>query len=66
VTNDQDDRDLWLDSFGDTWERLETLFVHVARADEGDNPNLTIGRHSGPIDTITRNYGPMTPIGEQP
>lgn len=61
-----DDRELWLDRFGDTWERLDTLFVHVARADEDDQPDTTCGRMSGPIDTITRNYGPMTPIREQP
>lgn len=57
--------DLWLDSFGDTWERLVTVFVHVSRADEGDHPDRTVGRMSGPIDAITHAYGPMTQIEEQ-
>jgi hypothetical protein len=66
VTIDPDDRDLWVDSFGDTWERLETRFVHVARADESDNPNLTVGRMTWPAEDMERDFGPLTRIEEQP
>lgn len=65
MTNDPD-RDLWLDSFGDTWERLETLFVHVARADEGDNPAPTARRMTWRTENMERDFGPLTRIEEQP
>ena len=54
----------YLDRHGDTWGLRAggSHFLHIARADEGNNPDPNCHRWFESADTVTRDFGPMTPI----